>query len=588
MRRAPSEPPVIPGLEFVSLLGTGGFSDVFLYEQQLPRRRVAVKVLLTDGLNTAAQQAFVDEANLMAQLSAHPYIVTIFHADVAADKRPYFVMEYCSGPSLSDLYKREVFGVADALRTGVRLSSAIATAHGAGILHRDIKPANVLTNDFGWPALTDFGISSAVEDELPLVTDTVGDLRDTGGMTESQSVGMSVPWSPPEMFGDAPRPDVRSDVFSLAATIHTLLAGRTPFEIPGRSNGTLDLIGRIERGVITPIGRDDIPRSLVAVLQKGMATRRSERYASAVEFARALQRVELELGYAPTSIEVPNLVVRGREEDAAGDSDDETRVRSVSTITAQPDAPRRDGSRDGDRSSGSSAAAPLAGSGPPGSDDETRARSLTVIGGPNGTSGKPVASPRDAFVEEGTVVRGAPPVDYSTVQRPKRKPWNGRAPEPEIAAVSDPTDAEATGESTRPRRRLAVILSVVALVVVAGVVAASVLTSGGAVREEAGPTTPPVTGDSALPAGGVPTPVFVSAAPAPDDTSVTFTWRNPDPVDGDNFRWALAEDPSQLTGTDQSSVTITRPAPGARVCIEVQIVRAGRTSPAPMSSCNPE
>ena len=74
---------------------------------------------------------------------------------------------------------------------------------------------------------------------------------------------------------------------SLAATVHSLLAGRTPFEIPGRPNGSLDLIGRIERGAITPIGRDDVPRSLASVLAKGMATRREDRYPSAVEFARA-------------------------------------------------------------------------------------------------------------------------------------------------------------------------------------------------------------------------------------------------------------------------------------------------------------
>ena len=108
----------------------------------------------------------------MAQLSAHPFIVTIFHADVSADGRPYFVMEYCSGPSLAERYKREPFAVEDALRTGVRLAGAVATAHAAGILHRDIKPANVLTNDYGWPALTDFGISSNLEGELPVHTVT--------------------------------------------------------------------------------------------------------------------------------------------------------------------------------------------------------------------------------------------------------------------------------------------------------------------------------------------------------------------------------------------------------------------------------
>ncbi len=338
MRRAPSPAPDLPGYSSLGLLGSGGFADVFLYEQRLPRRKVAVKVLLAEGLGRDTRAQFVAEANLMAQLSAHPFIVTIFHADVSADGRPYFVMEYCSGPSLAERYKRERFAVADALRTGVRLAGAIATAHAAGILHRDIKPANVLTNDYGWPALTDFGISSNLEGELPVHTVTA---PDEGSATTSgrSAVGMSVPWSPAEMFEDDPKPDTRSDVFSLAATVHTLLAGRTPFEIPGRSNGSLDLIGRIERGAITPIDRDDVPRSLSAVLAKGMATSRDDRYQSAVEFARALQRVELELGYAATTIEVPNLASErpGSETNDEGDAD-ATRARSVRTVEAQ--APR--------------------------------------------------------------------------------------------------------------------------------------------------------------------------------------------------------------------------------------------------------
>src|SRR4051794_11105057 len=275
MQRAPSSPPDIDGYVVDRLIGSGGFSDVFLYEQQLPRRKVAVKALLTHELTAQARAAFTTEADLMARLSTHPYIVTIYQAGVARDGRPYLVMEYCSRPSLSERYKRQPLSVVDALRTGIRLSGAVATAHAAGILHRDIKPANVLTNDYGWPALTDFGIASAVE-ELPIHTTTTGRRQaddESTGSTESQSVGMSVPWSPPEMFGDDPDPDVRSDLFSLAATIWTLLAGRTPFEVPNRPNGTLDLIGRIERGALTPMARTDVPTSLIAVLRKGMATR---------------------------------------------------------------------------------------------------------------------------------------------------------------------------------------------------------------------------------------------------------------------------------------------------------------------------
>ena len=575
MRRAPSTPPVIPGFDYVRLLGAGGFSDVFLYEQKLPKRRVAVKVLLTDELNSASRDAFVGEANLMAQLSAHPYIVTIFHADVASDDRPYFVMEYCSGPSLGERYKRETFGVADALRTGVRLSSAIATAHAAGILHRDIKPANVLTNDFGWPALTDFGISSALEDELPVHTVTGGGLRDTGGSTESQSVGMSVPWSPPEMFGDAPRPDVRSDVFSLAATIHTLLAGRTPFEIPGRSNGALDLIGRIERGVITPIGRDDVPRSLTAVLQKGMATRRSERYATAIEFARALQRVELELGYAPTTIEVPNLVQLEEVPESSAEGGDETRVRSVSTINAQP-------------------AAPAVAAGP--NSDETKLRPITVI---PPTAAGAVAPPETASrgiplpiigtpptLEEGTVLRGAPPVDERTVQRASRSTVDPQAGTPAPPAL--PATAATATEPAEPvqrKKKLPAIIAVAALVVVVGGAAIGVAVSGGTNARVEATTTKP-TPESAIGGGSVPTPQLLAATPSGNNKSVTFSWKNPDPIDGDVFRWALAESPDEKKPLKEAKVTVKRPSSGARVCIEVTMIRAGRAS-APLKSCNP-
>jgi len=328
MQRTPSSPPEIDGYVVDRLIGSGGFSDVFLYEQQLPRRKVAVKALLTHELTAQARAAFTSEADLMARLSTHPYIVTIYQAGVARDGRPYLVMEYCSRPSLSERYKRQPLSVVDALRTAIRLSGAVATAHAAGILHRDIKPGNVLTNDYGWPALTDFGIASDFADGGGLPA-----LDESAGADAEASIGMSVPWSPPEMFEDVPTPDVRSDIFSLAATIHTVLAGRTPFEVPGGPNGTLDLVARIERGEVTPLQRDDVPPALSAVLAKGMAPRRENRYASVIEFARALQRIELELGYAPTTIEVPVAEEEPARRDAGGD---ETRVRAVQEVRAQP------------------------------------------------------------------------------------------------------------------------------------------------------------------------------------------------------------------------------------------------------------
>ena len=115
-------PPVLRGFTFSKVLGAGGFSDVFLYDQELPKRKVAVKVLLAEGLTPESRNAFVAEANLMALLSAHPYIVSIFHADVADDGRPYFIMEYCSGANLSDRYKQSPLTVPEAIRTGIRVA----------------------------------------------------------------------------------------------------------------------------------------------------------------------------------------------------------------------------------------------------------------------------------------------------------------------------------------------------------------------------------------------------------------------------------------------------------------------------------
>lgn len=541
MRRAASTPPELPGYTYVKHLGSGGFSDVFLYDQKLPRRRVAVKVLLTEELTAANRAAFVAEANLMAQLSAHPYIVTIYHADVSGDDRPYFVMEYCSGPSLAERYKREPFDVADALRTGVRLASAVATAHGTGILHRDIKPANVLSNDYGWPALTDFGISSAVEEaELPVMTTTgIPGAGDTGTSGTGQSVGLSVPWSPPEMFEDDPSPDVRSDIFSLAATIWTILAGQTPFEVRGRSNGTLDLIGRIERGAITPLQRTDLPTSLVAVLHKGMATDRADRFATAVDFARALQRVELELGYAPTTIDVPNLLVQAPEREGEPDGEDETRVRTVATVQAQPVAPPEP-------------AAP-----PVPKADETVVRGVAPIVAQPATASPSPSAPTEAPSE--TIVR-------------RRDPAPGPRPEPE-AVEPEPTR----------RGPLPWIVGGVA-VLVAGAVTLGIVLGGGT----------PAPRDSEPTRAGSAPPVVLDTVPSPElagdpviaDGMVVFTLANPDARDGDAFVWQPVPAPNE--GYRQADgATVSVPYAGSPVCIQASVRRGTKTSPEPLQACSP-
>ncbi|HEX6955375.1 MAG TPA: protein kinase [Agromyces sp.] len=579
MRRTPSSPPDLPGYSPLGLLGSGGFADVFLYEQRLPRRKVAVKVLLADDIDQGTRAQFVAEANLMARLSAHPYIVTIFHADVSADGRPYFVMEYCSGPSLSERYKRQPLTVEDALRTGIRLSGAVATAHAAGILHRDIKPANVLTNDYGWPALSDFGISSDLEGELPVHTMSfTGDAAETGAGTGSDraAVGMSVPWSPPELFEDDPRPDTRSDVFALAATVHTLLAGRTPFEVPGRSNGPLDLIGRIERGRITPIDRDDVPEDLQRVLATGMAVRREDRYQSAVEFGRALQRIELELGYSVTGIEVPAIPAAVPDDpestDASGDrsaeAEDATRARSVRVV--QPDAPVGPAGP-------WSAGPPIPAAVP--DDDATRARGVRQV-----SAQEPIASwagPASDLVDDGTVLRGA----SSAARRGGSSVVPGRviAPAAEPAVdPAEPSEDDGRGPGAGRRRVVAITIGAAASVALVAAVGAAIVLGGSLAAPDASGPADPASAEDAVVAATVPAPEVAPGEPT-DDGRIVFAVRHDRPEAGDRYRWRNA-DGSGTTAVAEGPEIVVDGADGRTVCIEVQVQRGSKTSE-PVTGC---
>ncbi len=319
-RRLPSLPPVLPGFAHVHVLGSGGFADVFLYEQNMPRRQVAVKVMLSEVVNEQVRHMFQAEANLMAQLSAHPSILTVYQASVSSDGRPYLVMEFCSS-GLSDRYRRERIPVPEILRIAVKIGSAIETAHRAGVLHRDIKPSNILLTAYGHPVLSDFGIASTL-----------------GEAENHDAVGMSIPWSAPEVLDDETPGTIESEVWSFAATVYTLLAGRSPFEVPGDSNKSTDLMARISRAKVQPIGRPDVPASLERVLQRGMSRRPESRQGTILELVREIQAVETELGVLQTPIEV---AVDDWALSSMSDLEERTRVRGVAGASSSTAARRR-------------------------------------------------------------------------------------------------------------------------------------------------------------------------------------------------------------------------------------------------------
>ncbi|HWM15684.1 MAG TPA: serine/threonine-protein kinase [Microbacterium sp.] len=540
MTRPPSPPPQLPGFRYLEPLGVGGFADVFLYEQEMPRRQVAVKVLLADRISSGAAQEFADEANVMAMLSTHPAIVTIYQAGVAGDGRPYLVMEYCPRPNLQLRARKETFSIAEALRVGVQVAGAVETAHRAGVLHRDIKPANILVTAYNRPALTDFGIAS------------------TTGATGEAS-GMSIPWSPPESFAEPPRSGPRTDVWALGATIYTLLAGRSPFERPGERNSSADLIERIERAALTSLNRPDAPESLQRVLERAMAKNPDDRYPSAVVFARALQKVQIELAHSVTPIDIVDD--HPLAEDLDDDGDGLTRVREI--VSIDPDVAAFTRPSAITQPKGAAPALPDV----PRFDPPQRADSI------------------DEATQMRVPVASAPPaVDDRTIIRPPMvvAPHAAESTAPAVAVPRGSDAADASAPATpRSRRGAWIALSAVAavVVVVGTIVGLNVLVAGIEAPPEVTETSEPqdVVSDFV--------PKVVELGGTRQGAQIVFTWVNKDPQEGDKFIWSVVDVTGQVD-PQQSEETVAQVAasPGT-VCIDVMLRRDDGRISEPVRGC---
>src|SRR5436190_2648643 len=148
-------------------LGEGGMGVVYLAEDTVLGRRVAIKTLHSrTGHDTQFRNRFLREARAVSMLS-HPHIATIYDYGETNDSEPYIVMELIKGETLGDLILTEKLTVARAIEIIKQVAEALAEAHHHGIVHRDIKPSNVAINERGQVKVLDFGLAKQVTNESP-------------------------------------------------------------------------------------------------------------------------------------------------------------------------------------------------------------------------------------------------------------------------------------------------------------------------------------------------------------------------------------------------------------------------------------
>ncbi len=268
-----------PGTEFLpqryrapERIGVGGMSEIFLAQDAVLQRRVAVKVLAERyARDEGIRQRFTREALTAARLSGEPGALTIF--DVGeSDERPYIVMEYVPGGSLEDRIRRNgAAPPAKALRWLEQAAAALDVAHRHGIVHRDVKPANLLLDARGNVLVADFGIASAAGLDSLTLTGTV--LGTAGYLSPEQARG--------ERAGPA------SDRYGLAVVAYELLSGERPY---ANESVTAEAAAHVHAPIPSIAERcRNLPPEVDPVFRRALAKDPAVRYETAADFVADLR-----------------------------------------------------------------------------------------------------------------------------------------------------------------------------------------------------------------------------------------------------------------------------------------------------------
>ena len=305
----------------LSFYKEGGLGVVLVGEDAELGRRVALKCLKRRaGIHSEAAERFIQEAEITARLE-HPGIVPVYRIGRDANGRPFYVMRFVQGETLGETLARFHQTSPGApqrnvefrrlLRSLISVCETLAFAHSRQVIHRDVKPENIILGPFGETLLLDWGLAKSVAPEVP----DSGSPRDApdfsrdgvGRSVDGRAKGSPAFMSPEQARGDWERVRPASDIYSLGATLYTVLTGRLPYSGPT----SREVIEQVKAGRLPRPRQHNAlaPKPLEAICLKAMAYRPEDRYASAQELARDL---ELWLADEPVSAWHEPLPVRAR------------------------------------------------------------------------------------------------------------------------------------------------------------------------------------------------------------------------------------------------------------------------------------
>ena len=255
-------------------LGSGGFGVVYLAEDPLLKRSVAIKLPHFGKQEPSSEQEmFVREARAVASLK-HPGLASIY--DVGMDQgHPFLVMEYIDGISLSDLLRGKP-GVQRCIEICIQVAEAVGFAHMHSIVHRDLKPSNILIDRDNLVRVTDFGLALSIREPLP----RRGDLS-----------GTPYYMAPEQVRGETHLIDGRADIWALGVILYRMLAGKLPF----RGTTIASTFEAIEQDDPRPIRQlqPKIPRELERICGICLSKSIRERYATMTDLIDDLKSVSL-------------------------------------------------------------------------------------------------------------------------------------------------------------------------------------------------------------------------------------------------------------------------------------------------------